>query len=94
MSIAPTLPSAPRISASTSLRREMLQGITAAVPPLSRIAAATGSQASALRLEITTFAPIRAMVSAIERPMPRLEPVTTATLSVRSKGVLMRAPDL
>jgi len=34
------------------------------------------------------------MVSAIERPMPRLEPVTTATLSVRSKGVLMRAPDL
>src|SRR5215207_10332056 len=90
MSIGPSLSSAPRISASTWLRREMLQAITAAFPPLSRIAAATGSQPSALRLEITTLAPIRAIVSAIERPMPRLEPVTTATLSVRSKGVLMR----
>ena len=49
--------------------------------------AATSSQASALRLEITTLAPSFASSSAEERPMPRLEPVTTATLPVRSNGV-------
>jgi len=40
-----------------------------------------------LRLEITTLAPSFASSSAEERPMPRLEPVTTATLPVRSNGV-------
>ncbi len=48
---------------------------------------ATSWQASALREETTTLAPSLASSSAEERPMPRLEPVTTATLPVRSNGV-------
>src|SRR4051794_5409202 len=65
----------------------MLQGITWASPPALRMPSAAASQASALRLEITTLAPSLASSSAEERPMPRLEPVTTATLPVRSNGV-------
>src|SRR4051812_11642530 len=65
----------------------MLQGITWASPPALTMPSATTSQASALRLEITTLAPSLASSSADERPMPRLEPVTTATLPVRSNGV-------
>jgi hypothetical protein len=52
-----------------------------------RMASATSWQASALRLEITTLAPSFAKSSAEERPMPRLEPVMTATFPVRSNGV-------
>src|SRR3954451_3218081 len=87
MSILPKCLVAPEISVSTSSRREMLQGITWASPAALRMPAATSSQASALRLEITTFAPSFARSSAEERPMPRLEPVMTATLPVRSNGV-------
>src|SRR5580704_6855820 len=65
----------------------MLQAMTWASPPSLRMPLATSSQASALRLEITTLAPSRASNSAEERPMPRLEPVMTATLPVRSNGV-------
>src|SRR6516165_9066045 len=65
----------------------MLQAMTCASPPALRMPWATSSQASTLRLEITTFAPSLARSSADERPMPRLEPVTTATRPVRSKGV-------
>src|ERR1700709_1059887 len=65
----------------------MLQGITWASPPALTMPSATSSQASALRLEITTLAPSFANSSAEERPMPRLEPVTTATRPVRSNGV-------
>src|ERR1700736_4593533 len=65
----------------------MLQGMTWASPPALRMPLATSSQASALRLEITTLAPSFASNSAEERPMPRLEPVMTATLPVRSNGV-------
>src|SRR5882724_9298109 len=78
---------APEISASTSGFREMLQGMTWASPPALRMPSAAASQASSLRLEITTLAPSLASSSAEERPMPRLEPVTTATLPVRSNGV-------
>src|SRR5688572_26361139 len=46
--------------------------------------AATASQASCLRLEITTLAPCAASASAIAFPMPLVEPVTTATLPCRS----------
>jgi polyvinyl alcohol dehydrogenase (cytochrome) len=46
--------------------------------------AATSSQGPALRDEITTLAPCWAMRSAIARPIPREEPVMTATLPVRS----------
>src|ERR1700684_4458905 len=77
----------PATSASTSSRREMLQAMTWASPPALRMPLATSSQASALREEITTFAPSLASSSADERPMPRLEPVMTATCPVRSKGV-------
>src|SRR3954465_9001810 len=87
MSILPKCLVEPEISASTSSRREMLQGITWASPPALRMPVATSSQASALRLEITTFAPSFASSSAEDRPMPRLEPVMTATLPVRSNGV-------
>ena len=60
-----------------------------ASPPALRMPAATASQASALRLEITTLAPSEAMISAAERPMPLLEPVMTATWPVRSNGFFM-----
>ena len=49
--------------------------------------AAAIDQAYAVRLEITTLAPSFASSSAEERPMPRLEPVITATWPVRSNGV-------
>src|SRR5579863_9103486 len=65
----------------------MLQAMTWASPPAFLMPSATSWQASALRLEITTLAPSLASSSAEERPMPRLEPVTTATLPVRSNGV-------
>src|SRR5689334_5780961 len=65
----------------------MLQGMTWASPPLFLMPSATSLHASALRLEITTLAPSFASSSADERPMPRLEPVTTATVPVRSNGV-------
>src|SRR3954447_19048031 len=58
----------------------MLAGIAIASPPAARMLCATCSHAGALRLEITTFAPALARCSAMERPMPRVEPVTIATL--------------
>src|SRR3954464_10383608 len=64
----------------------MLQAMTCASPPDLLMPAATSSQASALRLEITTLAPSFARSSAEDRPMPRLEPVMTATCPVRSNG--------
>ena len=79
MSILPRAFSVAETSASTSERREMLQGMTVASPPRLRIPPATSSQGSGLRLETTTLAPSAAMVSAMERPMPRLDPVTMAT---------------
>src|ERR1700678_2291788 len=44
------------------------------------ISFATCSSVSFLRPQITTVAPSRTNTSAIERPMPRLAPVTIATL--------------
>ena len=46
----------------------------------------TASHASASRLEITTAAPCCARRVAIARPMPRVEPVTIATLPRRSNS--------
>src|SRR5438270_1862787 len=68
----------------------MLQGMTAASPPFFVMPAATSSHASALRLDTTTVAPSAAQCSAIERPMPRLEPVTMATLFSSPNGDGMR----
>src|SRR5258707_11867862 len=64
----------------------MLQAMTQAPPPCWRMSCATASQASALRLDITTLAPSRAIASALARPMPRLEPVTIAALPSRVNG--------
>src|SRR5262249_37536011 len=64
----------------------MLQAMTQASPPCWRMSWATASQASALRLDITTLAPSRAIASALARPMPRLEPVMIATLPSRANG--------
>src|ERR1700739_3915536 len=77
----------PDMSALTSSWREMLQGMTCASPPALLMPSATSLQASALREEITTLAPSFASNSAEERPMPRLEPVMTATWPERSNGV-------
>jgi len=74
------------ISLSTCVLSEMLQGMTVAWPPALRISAAASSQTGALRLDTTTLAPCSARWSAIDLPMPLLEPVTTATLPVRSKS--------
>ena len=70
---------------SSSLRA-IWHGITTALPPLARMPAATASQASGLRLEITTVAPCSAMRLAIARPIPLVEPVTMATFPVRSNS--------
>ena len=50
------------------------------------LARAVASQASCLRLAITTSAPSAAKASAIARPRPRLPPVTSATRPVRSNS--------
>src|SRR6185369_15762801 len=62
----------------------MLAATAVASPPLALMPFTTSSQAGSLRLETTTLAPCAAICSQIERPMPRLPPVTTATLPVRS----------
>ena len=65
----------------------MLAGQAMAEPGwLALIAAATASQAAALREEMATLAPCSASRSAMALPMPLVEPVTMATLPVRSKG--------
>src|SRR5471030_1750544 len=62
----------------------MLAATAVASPPLALMPFTTSSQAGSLRLETTTLAPWAAICSQIERPMPRLPPVTTATLPDRS----------
>ena len=62
----------------------MLAATAVASPPLALMPFTTSSQAGSLRLETTTLAPCAAICSQIERPMPRLPPVTTATLPLRS----------
>jgi hypothetical protein len=55
-------------------------------PYFALIAVATSRQGSMLREETTTFAPCSAIRSTIARPMPRDEPVTTATFPLRSNS--------
>src|SRR6516225_615844 len=68
----------------------MLAGIAAALPfpYLSLISLATCSQTSALREEITTLAPCSAILSAMARPIPRVEPVMTATFPFMSNKLM------
>ena len=72
----------------------MLAAIATAVPLpyLPLISLATLSQTSALREEITTFAPCSAMRSAMASPMPRVEPVMTATLPFMSNKLMRLSP--
>src|SRR5258708_9922054 len=86
MSMRPQVRGGPGTSASASLLRGVLQAMRQAWLPCWRMPCATASQASALRLDITTLAPSRAIASALARPMPRLEPVTIATLPSRVNG--------
>src|SRR4051794_25371157 len=53
---------------------------------------ATASHASGLRLEMTTVAPCSAMRVAMASPIPLVEPVTIATLPVRSNSDDMFGP--
>src|SRR6202012_1694719 len=73
---------------------EMLAATATAVPfpYLSLISLATASQTSALREEITTLAPCSAMRSATARPMPRVEPVMTATFPFMSTRLILLSP--
>src|SRR5882724_13582064 len=68
----------------------MLAAIAIAVPlpNLSLISLATWSHTSCLREEITTLAPCSAIRSAMARPMPREEPVMTATFPDISNKVM------
>ena len=64
-------------------------------PYLALIAAASTRQGSMLREETTTFAPCSAIRSTIARPMPRDEPVTTATFPLRSNSdTVVPSPDI
>src|SRR5579883_111738 len=67
----------------------MLAAKAVASPPLALMPFTTSSQAGSLRLDTTTLAPCAAICSQIERPMPRLPPVTTATLPERSNIVAL-----
>ncbi len=70
----------------------MLAGTAMAAPGcLALMAAATSSQGPGLREEIVTLAPCSAMRSAMALPMPRVEPVTMATLPVRSKSSMAQS---
>src|SRR5258707_362089 len=66
----------------------MLHAMEIAIPApyLSLIALVTSSQAGSLREDTTTLAPCSAIRSAMARPMPRDEPVMTATLPFKSNN--------
>ncbi|MNC85291.1 hypothetical protein D3C83_08820 [compost metagenome] len=60
-----------------------LQGTAIASWPRAANSARTASHTSALRLDTTTRAPALAICSMMDLPMPRDDPVTSATLSFR-----------
>src|SRR5204863_167616 len=66
-----------------------MRAVTAiASPPFCLMPSATSSQGPWLRPDIVTLAPASANPSAIARPIPRDEPVTTATFPVRSNSFI------
>jgi len=77
---------------STSRARCSLEEILAAMamarpaPYFALIASATSRHGSILREETTTLAPCSAIRSTIARPIPREEPVTSATFPLRSNS--------
>src|SRR3546814_5247343 len=64
--------------------------IAGPAPYFALIPAATASQASCLRLDITTFAPCSAIASAIALPMPRDDPVISAIWPFMSNRFMLR----
>jgi hypothetical protein len=70
----------------------MLAATAVASPPLALMPFTTSSHACSLRLETTTLAPCAAICSQIDRPIPRLPPVTTATLPESSNIVALFMP--
>src|SRR5580704_11731816 len=60
--------------------------IAVAGPCAALMASAVSRQAANLRLETTTLAPCSAIASAIARPMPREDPVMTATWPLKSNS--------
>src|SRR3954470_12588369 len=72
----------------------MVAAIATAVPwpCLALISLATESQTSCLREETTTLAPCSAIRSAMARPMPRVDPVMTATFPLMSNKVMRFLP--
>src|SRR5271165_4117847 len=63
-----------------------VQAMAVPAPCAALIASAVARHAAILRLEITTLAPCSAIASAMARPMPREEPVMTATLPLKSNS--------
>ena len=71
--------------AAQSSSRPTLPGTDSASPPALLISATTCSHASALRAQTATSASASAYACAIDLPMPRLAPVTSATLPLSEK---------
>src|SRR5690349_8845899 len=93
MSMRPKCRAAPCTKVSASSRRVRSAGIASTRRPDSRpISSAVVSSTSLRRAQIATSAPSRASTRAMPLPMPRLPPVTSATLppSFRSIGHLSR----
>src|SRR5512147_3074289 len=88
MSTRPHLATVLSYSACRSSLRDTLQGCASTSKPCFSNSARTASQASALRLDTATLQPARASSSAIDLPMPLVEPVMSATLPLRSNNDL------
>src|SRR5205809_4610877 len=73
------------IRACRSSRWDTLHDRARTSNPLLSNSLRTSSQASAFLLQSAILAPARASSSAIDLPMPRVAPVTSATLPFRSK---------
>src|SRR5215470_1691763 len=93
MSMRPKCRAAPCTKVSASSRRVRSAAIASTFRPDSRrISSAVASSTSLRRAQIASSAPSRASTRAMPLPIPRLPPVTSATLppSCRSMGHLTR----
>ena len=100
MSIRPYVAAAKPMSPRRSAARVTSAAKKLAVPPAARMPRTTSSPACARRPLTTTFAPSSANSSAVARPMPAVDPVTTAAFpfnlsmsgssAPRSQGALGR----
>src|SRR2546427_1453862 len=88
MSTRPSCASVWSTSPRSSSIRRTLVGTAIARRPVANTAAVASASASGLRAAIATSAPCSASAIAIERPMPRLPPVTIATLPAREKSAI------